>query len=64
MRICVFCGSSLGAGESYAEAAIALARHLAASGIGIVYGGGRRGLMGNLADVALEAGGEIIGVMP
>jgi uncharacterized protein (TIGR00730 family) len=63
-RICVFCGSSSGARESYAAAAAALARHLVAKGIAIVYGGGKVGLMGKLADAALEAGGEVIGVIP
>ena len=63
-RICVFCGSSSGARESYAAAATSLARHLVASGIAIVYGGGKVGLMGRLADAALEAGGEVIGIMP
>src|ERR1700751_4405747 len=64
MRICVFCGSSSGARESYAAGATSLARHLVANGIAIVYGGGKVGLMGKLADAALEAGGEIIGIMP
>ncbi len=64
MRICVFCGSSPGARQCYAEAAVALARHLAAEGIGIVYGGSQRGLMGTLADAALAAGGEVVGVIP
>jgi uncharacterized protein (TIGR00730 family) len=63
-RICVFCGSSPGARTSYATAASSLAQHLAANKIGIVYGGGRVGLMGTLADAALEAGGDIIGVIP
>jgi uncharacterized protein (TIGR00730 family) len=63
-RICVFCGSSSGSRPSYAAAAAALARHLTAQRIGIVYGGGRTGLMGTLADAALEAGGEVIGVIP
>jgi uncharacterized protein (TIGR00730 family) len=63
-RICVFCGSSLGARASYASAAVALARYLATAGIGIVYGGGNVGLMGTLADAALAAGGEVIGVIP
>ena len=63
-RICVFCGSSLGARQSYANAAVALARHLAANRIGIVYGGSKVGLMGTLADTALQAGGEVIGVIP
>src|SRR5580700_7342090 len=63
-RICVFCGSSPGARPCYAAAATSLARHLAAQGIGIVYGGGKVGLMGALADAALAAGGDIIGVIP
>jgi uncharacterized protein (TIGR00730 family) len=63
-RICVFCGSSSGARPSYAEAAASLARHLAANRIAIVYGGARVGLMGTLADAALDAGGEVIGVIP
>ena len=63
-RICVFCGSSVGVRPAYAAAAAALAQRLAAQGVGIVYGGGNVGLMGVLADVALEAGGEVIGVIP
>jgi uncharacterized protein (TIGR00730 family) len=62
--MCVFCGSSSGARDSYAAAATSLARHLVANRIAIVYGGGKVGLMGKLADAALEAGGEVIGVMP
>ena len=63
-RICVFCGSSSGGRASYASAARSLARILVGHGISIVYGGAKVGLMGNLADAALEAGGEVIGVMP
>ncbi len=63
-RIAVFCGSSPGARPCYREAAASLARYLAAQNIGIVYGGGNVGLMGALADAALEAGGDIIGVIP
>ena len=63
-RIGVFCGSSLGALPCYAQAATALAQDLAAQGIGIVYGGGKVGLMGVLADAALAAGAEVIGVIP
>ncbi len=59
----MFCGSSSGARESSTSAAVSLARHLAENGITIVYGGGKVGLMGALADGALEAGGEVIGVM-
>ena len=64
MRICVFCGSSTGYRAEYAAAARALALALVERGIGIVYGGGSVGLMGVLADTALEAGGEVVGVIP
>ena len=63
-RLCVFCGSSLGHDPAYAVAAAQLGRMLAQRGIGLVYGGGRVGLMGVLADAALAAGGEVIGVIP
>lgn len=63
-RLCVFCGSSTGREPAYPRLAEALARTLAGQGIGIVYGGGRVGLMGVLADAALAAGGEVIGVIP
>ena len=64
MRICVYAGSNPGADPAYAEAAADLARLLAQRGIGVVYGGAHRGLMGILADTALEADGEVIGVIP
>jgi hypothetical protein len=63
-RICVFCGSSPGRDPAYRAAAVALGRVLAARGHGLVYGGGRVGLMGALADAVLQAGGEAIGVIP
>jgi hypothetical protein len=63
-RICVFCGSSAGVRSSYAVAAATLARYLAAKNIGIVYGGSHVGLMGILADAALAARGDVIGVIP
>jgi uncharacterized protein (TIGR00730 family) len=63
-RVCVYAGSRPGARPEYAEAAAALARMMAARRIGLVFGGGRVGLMGVLADTILEAGGEAIGVMP
>jgi uncharacterized protein (TIGR00730 family) len=63
-RICVFCGSSAGARPAYAVAAESLARYLAVNHIAIVYGGSRVGLMGLLADAALAAGGDVIGVIP
>ena len=64
MRYCVFCGSNRGVNPAYGAAAAGLARCLAASGIGIVYGGGNVGLMGVLADAALAEGGAVIGVIP
>lgn len=64
MRVCVFCGSSPGAWENFSAAAVELGRHLAAAGLGLVYGGARVGLMGRLADSALAAGGEVVGVIP
>ncbi len=63
-RLCVFCGSNPGRDPAYRRLAETLARVLAERGIGIVYGGGRVGLMGALADAALAAGGEVVGVMP
>jgi uncharacterized protein (TIGR00730 family) len=63
-RVCVFCGSSPGARPDYAEATVAVANLLAQRGIGLVYGGASVGLMGLMADTALAAGGEVIGVIP
>jgi uncharacterized protein (TIGR00730 family) len=63
-RVCVYAGSNPGSHLAYAEGARALAATMAERGIGLVYGGGRVGLMGVLADTMLEAGGEAIGVMP
>jgi uncharacterized protein (TIGR00730 family) len=63
-RICVFCGSSLGVRPEYRQAAAELGGVLAGSGIGLVYGGARVGLMGVLADAVLASRGEAIGVMP
>src|SRR5262245_51213183 len=62
--LCVFCGSSVGARSEYAAAAIATGRLLAERGIRIVYGAGNVGLMGVLADAAMSAGGQVIGVIP
>lgn len=62
--ICVYCGSSPGRREVFVEAAQELGRELAARKIEIVYGGGRRGLMGALADSALAAGGRVSGIIP
>lgn len=63
-RVAVYCGSSDGASEVYAAAAAELGRLLATRGIGVVYGGARRGTMGRVADAALAEGGEVIGVIP
>ena len=64
VRLCVFCGSSLGRDPSFADAARALATEIANRDIDIVYGGGNVGLMGVVADAALAAGGRVIGVIP
>lgn len=64
MRVCVYCGSSAGDDPRFAAVARAFGAALARAGIGVVYGGGRIGLMGAVADAALEAGGEVIGVIP
>lgn len=63
-RLAVYCGSANPADPIYVEAACHVGRVLARRGIGVVYGGGRLGLMGAVADAALEAGGEVIGVIP
>ena len=63
-RVCVFCGSTVGNRAEYGSAAQGLATVLARHGLGLVYGGGNVGLMGMLADSMLQAGGEVIGVIP
>jgi len=63
-RLAVYCGSATPADPVYIEGARALGRAFAERGIGLVYGGGRTGLMGAIADGALEGGGEVIGVIP
>lgn len=63
-NICVFCGSSPGADPAFTIAAEELGTLLAREGIGLVYGGGRVGLMGILATAALKAGGRVIGIIP
>src|SRR5262249_4493135 len=62
--VCVFCGSSAGSRPEYADAARRLGRALAGRGRELVYGAGHVGLMGVLADAALEAGGRVVGVIP
>lgn len=63
-RLAVYCGSATPSDPIYVETARAVGRTLAERGIGVVYGGGRLGLMGAVADGALEAGGEVIGIIP
>lgn len=62
--VCVFCGASPGARPIYHEAAAQLGSHIAERGLTLVYGGGAVGLMGVVADAALAAGGEVIGIIP
>ncbi|NKQ10307.1 LOG family protein [Pseudomonas sp. SST3] len=62
--ICIFCGASTGANPIYREAAIAMGQTLAENGIRLIYGGGAVGLMGVVADAAMAAGGEVIGIIP
>ena len=63
-RICVFCGSSTGLRKQYTELAENAARALASRGVDLVYGGGRVGLMGVIADEMLRCGREVIGIIP
>ena len=62
--LCVYCGSALGVDSRIAEAARDLGRQLAERRIRLIYGGARIGLMGTLADAALAAGGEVVGIIP
>jgi len=63
-RICVYCGSGVGGQDGYADAARALGRALVRRRVGLVFGGGRIGMMGVLAETVLQGGGEAIGVIP
>jgi uncharacterized protein (TIGR00730 family) len=63
-RLAVYCGSSMGANPHFARTARALGTEMARRGIGLVYGGGRLGLMGVVADAVMDAGGEAYGVIP
>ncbi|KQN25043.1 decarboxylase [Sphingomonas sp. Leaf33] len=63
-RLAIYCGSATPSDPIYVDNARHVGRTLAERGIGVVYGGGRLGLMGAIADAALEAGGEVIGVIP
>lgn len=64
MKVCVFCGSSIGADALYADAARELGTLLARQNISLVYGGGNVGLMGVVADAVMKAGGNVTGVIP
>ena len=63
-KVAVFCGSSLGFNEVYKNDAIKLGRYFADNNIGLVYGGGKIGMMGVIADTIIEKKGEVIGVIP
>jgi uncharacterized protein (TIGR00730 family) len=63
-RIAVYCGSAPGNDPAFAEGAVALVREMAGRGIDLVYGGGKLGLMGLIADTMLQAGGRVYGVIP
>jgi uncharacterized protein (TIGR00730 family) len=63
-RVCVYCGSREGSRPAYAQAARQMGAELARRGVGLVYGGGRIGLMGILADAVLAQGGRVTGVIP
>ena len=63
-RICVYCGSSPGTDPAYVTAARAFGAILAKNGIGLVYGGGAVGMMGELAHAVLDQGGEVTGIIP
>ena len=63
-RLCVFCGAHSGRDGRFRDVAAQASRAIVSAGYGIVYGGGRVGLMGAIADAALEAGGEVVGVIP
>ena len=63
-NLCVYCGTNAGNSPAYLEAAVALGTAMAAAGIGLVYGGGKLGLMGAVADAVLAGGGAVTGVIP
>lgn len=62
--LCVYCGSSPGAAQAYTTIAQELGRRCAEAGVGVVYGGGTVGLMGQVADAAVNAGGTVTGIIP
>ena len=63
-KICVYCGSGPGSDPAFVEAARAFGRIMAESGVGLIYGGGSVGLMGELATAVLDHGGEVTGIIP
>lgn len=63
-KLCVYCGSGPGRNPAYAEAARVLGRNMAEAGIGLVYGGGSLGLMGEVARSVIAAGGHVTGIIP
>ncbi len=63
-RLCVFCGSNPGTEPDFMEAAFETGKFLAEQNIGLVFGGGRVGMMGKVADTAMEMGGNVIGIIP
>src|SRR3712207_8706903 len=63
-RLAVYCGSSMGSDPAFRQAAQRIGEAMAERGVGLVYGGGRLGLMGVVADAVLAAGGEAYGVIP
>lgn len=63
-RVCVFCGSSDGNAAAHSALATNLGEMLARRGVGLVYGGGRAGIMGTIANATMAAGGEVVGVLP
>lgn len=63
-RVCVFCGSNPGTDPAFVKAAADTGRFLASNGVGLVFGGGRVGLMGKIADTVMEEGGSVVGIIP
>ncbi len=62
--ICVFCGSSIGALDAYRDDAVRMGEAIARRGLRLVYGGGKVGLMGVVADAVLQSGGQVLGIIP
>ncbi len=64
VNLCVYCGTNVGVSPAYVEAATGLGTAMAAAGVGLVYGGGKLGLMGAIADAVMSGGGHVAGVIP